>query len=157
MQYLGLIFSKSIPAYFWLAVAYTIFVIVVKFTMAIDAGLNEEAFRLAIEEALLREVFPIPLFTQRFFPVNWLLLFVTFGFICAWVEVLRALEIRRTGRNDTWSVIVTLGAFILFAGFPAFGTSAFFIVALVGFGDVILDRQVGQAVARRDFGGLGEG
>lgn len=163
-SYLRVIFSRSIPAYFWLAVAYVVFVIVVKFTMGAetDPGLDptiDEGQRLSelVETALQKEVFPIPLFTGQLFQVTWMMVFVTLGFISAWVEVLRALQIRNTGRNDTWSVIVTLAAFMLFVGFSAFGTSAFLIVALVGFGDVILDRQVGQAVARRDFGGLGDG
>lgn len=160
-EYFGLIFSRSIPAYFWLGVAYAIFVLVVRFAgMDIPEPVDGAAavapdLAEAVETALLAEVFPIPLFTGELFQVSWFLVFVTLGFVCAWVEVLRALEIRNTGRNDTWSVIVTLGAFMLFVGFAPFGTSAFFVVALVGFGDVILDRQVGQAVARRDFGGLG--
>lgn len=107
-----------------------------------------------VESALRCPIVTIPLFSAAEFTINWTVVFILLGFISAWIEVVRATNIRDTARNDTWSLVVTIIAFVLFVGVSSFGTTAFMIVAVVGFGDVLLDRYVGQAVARRDFGGM---
>lgn len=155
MRALGLLFSRSIPAYFWLGLAYAIFVAV----MALGNGVSEPAAADAmlyqkVEASLDGSIFRLPLPSGNEFHMTGTLIFIVLGFVCAWVEVVRATQIRLTGRNDTWSLIVTLVAALLFFTVSPFGTTAFLIVFLVGFGDVLLDRIVGQAVARRDFGGL---
>lgn len=153
MRALGLLFSRSIPAYFWLGVAYAIFVAV----MALGSGAADgagQALYQRVEASLDGAIFRLPLPSGNEFLVTGTLIFLVLGFVCAWVEVVRATQIRLTGRNDTWSLIVTLIAALLFFTVSPFGTTAFLIVFLVGFGDVLLDRIVGQAVARRDFGGL---
>lgn len=157
MKYLSIIFSRGIPAYFWLGVVYALFVAYVAMlgggeadpvgAPGVVAPLHEQ-----VEVALTEPLLSIPLIRGNEFAITWIVLFIIFGFLSAWVEVVRATNIRSTARNDTWSLIVTLIAFVLFAGVPSFGTTAFLIVAIVGFGDVLLDRYVGQAVARRDFG-----
>lgn len=172
MKYLGLMFSRGIPAYFWLGVLYGVFVAYVAVLGGDSSGaaVTPSADALAgqscldalkgvdprlycqVEQALDEEIFPLPLFSQNVFSVNGTVIFLVLGFLTSWVEVARATNIRSTARNDTWSLIVTLIAFVLFVGVSSFGTTAFLIVAVVGFGDVLLDRYVGQAVARRDFG-----
>lgn len=156
MKYLSIILSRGIPAYFWLGVLYALFVGYVAMlggapdpvgSPGVEAPLYEQ-----VEAALVEPIFTIPLISGNGFAVTWIVLFVVLGFLSAWVEVVRATHIRATARNDTWSLIVTLIAFVLFVGVPSFGTTGFLIVAVVGFGDVLLDRYVGQAVARRDFG-----
>ncbi|MEL6284543.1 MAG: hypothetical protein AAFQ73_17595, partial [Pseudomonadota bacterium] len=62
---------------------------------------------------------------------------------------MRATKARDFSGNDWMSLIVTVGALLLFVGVGWFGTTAFMIVPLVGIGDLLLDRYVGQAVARR--------
>lgn len=107
-----------------------------------------------VELALDEPIVTVPLFSNANFVIDWTVVFIILGFVAAWIEVVRATHIRDTARNDTWSLVVTIVAFVLFVGVSSFGTTAFMIVAIVGFGDVLLDRYVGQAVARRDFGGI---
>ena len=167
MKYLGMMFSRGIPAYFWLGVLYAIFVGYVAalggeaptdlLTAAPEGdakgcAVNADQLYCQVEAELTREIFPLPLFSGAVFSVTPTVVFIVLGFLSAWVEVTRATNIRSTARNDTWSLIITLIAFVLFVGVSVFGTTAFLIVAVVGFGDVLLDRYVGQAVARRDFG-----
>ena len=164
-----MMFSRGIPAYFWLGVLYAIFVGYVAtlggggsealndVTSAIVEGgpcvpVGDPRLYCQVEEELTKSIFSIPLFSKNEFAVTGTVVFIVLGFLCAWIEVVRATNIRSTARNDTWSLIVTLIAFVMFVGVSTFGTTAFLIVAVVGFGDVLLDRFVGQAVARRDFG-----
>lgn len=106
-----------------------------------------------VEDVLRQPLFHVPLFSGVEFPVSWTTFFIVAGFVSAWIEALRATNIRASG-NDFMSLIVTVVALVLFFGVPWFGTTAFLIVPLVGFGDLILDRYIGQAVARRDFGAV---
>lgn len=162
MRWLSIFLSRGIPAYFWLGIAYAIYVglmaaggvVGVGGDAVTTPGAEPEPFYMAVEASLGASLFEIPLFSGNSFAVTWTVIFITLGFLCSWVEVVRATAIRDTARNDTASLIVTLVAFVLFVGVSSFGTTAFLIVALVGFGDVLLDRYVGQAVARRDFGGM---
>ncbi|MCI4665832.1 MAG: hypothetical protein MRY74_14040 [Neomegalonema sp.] len=165
MRYLGIIFHRSIPFYVWMIVLYTIFVTVVAMMPAAEATADAakkaascviagEQLYQRVESALSCRIVTIPLFSSASFVINWTIVFILFGFVSAWIEVVRATNVRDTARNDTWSLVVTIIAFILFVGVSVFGTTAFMIVAVVGFGDVLLDRYVGQAVARRDFGGV---
>ena len=168
MRYLGFIFSSGTPFYLWTAVAYTVFIVVVYLlpTGSVDPEnlastvINNECaiigdvFYQRVEAALSCQLVGLPLFSGNTFKIDWNVLFILLGFVSAWIEVVRATNIRDTARNDIWSLIVTLICVVLFVGVSAYGTTAFMIVALVGFGDVLLDRIVGQAVARRDFGGL---
>lgn len=149
-----MMFSRGIPAYFWLGVLYAIFVGYVATLAPTGADTVGEALPLyqQVEEELTKPIFSLPLFSENVFGVTGTVVFIVLGFLAAWIEVVRATNIRSTARNDTWSLIVTLAAFVLFVGVSSFGTTAFLIVAVVGFGDVLLDRYVGQAVARRDFG-----
>ncbi|MEL6980243.1 MAG: hypothetical protein AAGM38_16410 [Pseudomonadota bacterium] len=157
MKYLGMMFSRGIPAYFWLGVLYAIFVAyVATLAPSADPVAAPSAAELPLYQMVERElnegIFSIPLFSGNEFAITATVVFIVLGFLCAWIEVVRATHIRATARNDTWSLIVTIVAFLLFVGVSVFGTTAFMIIAIVGFGDVLLDRYVGQAVARRDFG-----
>ncbi|MEM9725543.1 MAG: hypothetical protein AAF909_08790 [Pseudomonadota bacterium] len=161
MRYLSMMFSQGIPAYFWLGVLYGVFVLYVATiggsTATVDGVAEVVPLYLMVEQDLTEKIFGITLFSGNEFAVTGTVIFIVLGFLSAWVEVVRATNVRSTARNDTWSLIVTLIAFILFVGISEFGTTAFLIVAVVGFGDILLDRYVGQAVARRDFGFPGAG
>lgn len=168
------LFSRSIPAYFWLGIGYACFVAFIYFTGDPEAILPAELLQelmvkdnvasvgditsptlnLMVDAMLNKTLLPLPLVSGAVFSITGTTIFMTLGFFCSWIEVVRATQIRNTARNDTWSLIMTLIAFVLFISVAPFGTTAFLIVALVGFGDVLLDRIVGQAVARRDFGGV---
>lgn len=106
----------------------------------------------AIEAAMQRSI-SIPFLSGVSFDISWTTLFIIGGFMCAWVEAIRATNSQVSG-NDFMSLIVTIASLILFIGVPWFSTTAFMIVPLVGIGDLFLDRYIGQAVARRDFGGM---
>ena len=95
----------------------------------------------------------VTLFSGVPFPISWTTIFIIAGFVSAWIEALRATNVRISG-NDFMSLLVTIVSLVLFVGVPWFSTTAFMIVPLVGIGDLILDRYIGQAVARRDFGPL---
>lgn len=171
--------SRGVPAYLLLALFYVGFVIVVAGpTMlggdppavetsaesvegATDAAAETapeedldwaERGKNAIEEAMQRSI-SIPFLSGVSFEFSWTTLFIVGGFFCAWVEALRATNTHVSG-NDFMSLLVTVVALILFIGVPWFSTTAFMIVPLVGMGDLFLDRYIGQAVARRDFGGM---
>lgn len=176
MGVMRFLFSRSIPAYFWLGLAYAVFVGVIYTTdlatggpetpvgaveetvgevIAAASGEDTQALNRRVDDALNAELMTLPLVSGADFIVTGTTIFIVLGFFCAWIEVVRATNIRDTAGNDTWSLIMTLISFVLFVGVAPFGTTAFLIVAIVGFGDVLLDRFVGQAVARRDFGGIG--
>lgn len=169
---------QVIPAHFWLILAYVITALVnaglnvLSFggsdaspaDQAADAavdGATGEAAVAAVQhvgqrlESDFNEAFmQLPLFTGESLGITVTAIFIFFGFIAQWVEAFRATQVRRTGGNDFFSILLAFAALLLFVGAPAFHTTAFLVVVIVGFGDVLLDRLIGQAVARRDFGGL---
>ena len=49
-------------------------------------------------------------------------------------------------------VVAAAGQLLVLAAGVAF--LLFFVIVIVAFGDVLLDRIIGQAVAQRDFGGM---
>ncbi|MEO1330401.1 MAG: hypothetical protein AAFW46_12120 [Pseudomonadota bacterium] len=163
MRFLSFMLGKGVPAYLWIAVFYVIYVGVVAAPDAFSSIWSEEVApgQLSIAEKVelvLREtLFTIPLFSGTGFEVSWTTLFIIFGFFAAWIEVVRATNARNFSGNDFMSLIVTVIAIVLFVGVSWFGTTAFMIVPLVGIGDLLLDRLVGQAVARRDLAVPGYG
>lgn len=95
----------------------------------------------------------LPLFAGVGLALTGNIAFIILGFMAQWSEAIRATRLDDR-RNDLFSILLAFGALLLFVGIDYFQTTAFLVVVLVGFGDVLLDRIIGQAVARRDFGGL---
>ncbi len=162
----------SVPATFWMIVIYL--VVMGLFVLTTDVATDvppttapatetETASGAALKTVgtNLEEAFDIPRFELPLFdatlPITITTIFMALGFVSQWIEAIRATQIRRTGGNDLLSVLIAFAALLAFAGLPYFQTTAFLVVVIVGFGDVLLDRVIGQAVARRDFGPLGLG
>lgn len=141
---MGLIqfFWRGLPAYVWVGVAYAVVIV-----GAPVSGSNT----LALERYLASPLFNIPLLNSGSFTVSFNAIFITAAFVAVWIEVIRATSIRNRAGNDWLSLVATFVAILVFVGAKPFGTMAFMVVPLAGFGDLLLDRLVGQAVARRDF------
>lgn len=142
---MGLInfFWRGVPAYFWVGAIYA------AVALGFQTGTGGDS--LALEARLATPFTQIPLLTGAPFHVSLNTVFIALGFVSIWVEVVRATRINDRGGNDIFSLLTTLAAILAFVGLPDFGTTAFLVVPLAGFGDLLLDRLVGQAVARRDF------
>ncbi|MEL6279335.1 MAG: hypothetical protein AAF661_00995 [Pseudomonadota bacterium] len=156
---LGRLFGKGVPAYLWIAIFYIVYVGVIAAPEVFgdivgseDAAADTTTITEKVEQVLSEQLFAITLFSGQAFAVTWTTIFIILGFLASWIEVMRATKARDFSGNDWMSLIVTVGALLLFVGVGWFGTTAFMIVPLVGIGDLLLDRYVGQAVARRDFG-----
>ncbi|MCI4663017.1 MAG: hypothetical protein MRY63_14500 [Neomegalonema sp.] len=119
-----------------------------------DAQVQPASVAEQVECVLDASLFKVPLVSGTEFPITWTSLFVIFGFLASWIEVIRATAARDISGNDWMSLVVTLVCLVLFFTVSWFGTTAFMVITLVGIGDLLLDRIVGQAVARRDFGGV---
>ena len=135
-------FWRGLPAYVWVGFAYAIVVV-----GAPISGSNT----VALERYLASPLFSIPLLNSGTFIVSFNAIFIVAAFVAVWIEVIRATSIRNRAGNDWMSLVATFIAILVFAGAEPFGTMAFMVVPLAGFGDLLLDRLVGQAVARRDF------
>jgi len=133
---------RGLPAYVWVGIAYAILIGTVSLPVQNSA---------ALEQFLARPLFDLPLLNSGVFAVNWNTIFVVAAFFSVWIEVIRATSLRNRAGNDWLSLVATFIAILVFAGSEPFGTMAFMVVPLAGFGDLLLDRLVGQAVARRDF------
>lgn len=135
-------FWRGLPAYVWVGLAYAIVVI-----GSPVSGSNI----LALERYLASALFTIPLLNSGTLIVSFNVIFVVAAFVAVWVEVIRATSVKDRAGNDWLSLVSTFIAILVFVGATPFGTMAFMVVPLAGFGDLLLDRLVGQAVARRDF------
>lgn len=135
-------FWRGLPAYVWVGLAYAVVVI-----GAPVQGSNI----VALERYLASSLFTVPLLNDGTLIVSFNVIFVIAAFVAVWVEVIRATSIKDRAGNDWLSLVATFIAILVFVGATPFGTMAFMVVPLAGFGDLLLDRLVGQAVARRDF------
>lgn len=157
MRFLSVLLGRGVPAYLWIALVYIVYVGVVAAPDAFssvfggDDAPSGAQIAADVEARLALPFVTIPLVSGTQFAITPTTLFIIFGFIAAWIEVIRATNARTFSGNDLMSLIVTVIAIILFVGVSWFGTTAFMIVPLVGIGDLLLDRLVGQAVARRDL------
>ena len=136
---------RGVPAYFWVAVVYAAVTLGFQFGNA-GAGIDAFEQHLASPFARINTLSGAP------FLISLNTVFLAIGFVAVWIEVIRSTRLRDRGGNDLMSLLVTVAAIVIFIGVPGFGTTAFAVVPLAGFGDLLLDRLVGQAVARRDFG-----
>lgn len=131
------ILLRGVPATTWVMVLYAILVF---------------GDRLFFAGTFLEgELFAIPTLSTAMISVSGGWLLVVLAFVALAIESIRATRIRDNTLNDYLSVATLIIALILLIGVEAFGTMAFvalFIAALI---DVLQDRIVGQAVARRDW------
>ncbi len=143
-------FTRSVPLHFFLVAAYAIVVAANGLTGGSDGGDFDWNQRL----------FELPLFgsgegeNAASITITPLAVIIIFGFVAQWLEAIRATRVAGTARNDIWSLILAVITLVLFVGVGPFQTFAFFVIVIVAFGDVLLDRIIGQAVAQRDFGGI---
>lgn len=151
---------NAVPAYFWLICLYL--ALIGGGWMSGGGGLGEASGADAAAGApqttaemmrgfLDATLFSVPVVAGDSLYISWTVLFVVLGFICCWVEAFRAMASRGKAYNDIGSILVTIPAIILLIGFEAFQTTAFLVIALVGFGDVILDRLVHRVGPYREY------
>ena len=139
---------RVVPLHFYLVIAYAIIVGVG------SLGIGDETFSWG------DKAFALPLFGENAqgepaeVVVTWSGIVVMLAFVAQWLEAIRATAVAGTSRNDVWSLILAVISVVLFVGVPQFQTFTFFVIVIVAFGDVLLDRIIGQAVAQRDFGGM---
>lgn len=133
---------RGLPAYVWVGVFYAI---VIAGAPAYVSDVSK------LEIYLASEITRIPLLNGGAFTVSFNTIFIASAFVAVWIEVIRATNIRDRAGNDWLSLVATFVAILIFVGAEPFGTLGFMVVPLAGFGDLLLDRLVGQAVARRDF------
>lgn len=133
---------RGMPAYVWVGVAYAV---------VITGAPTQGTGIIALERYLAEPLFTLPLLNSGSFIVTFNTIFIVAAFVAVWIEVIRATSLRNRAGNDWLSLVATFIAILVFAGAEPFGTMAFMVVPLAGFGDLLLDRLVGQAVARRDF------
>lgn len=149
----GGLFS-AIPSYFWLAAAY-LGVVISQGALWPDApaaGAGAETSLSASMQAYLdTPVFSAPVVAGDSLPITMTLLFVLGGFACSWIEVFRAMRQTNRALNDVGSILVTIPLIVLLVGVEAFQTTAFLIIAFVGFADVILDRLIQRSDAAGDY------
>jgi hypothetical protein len=131
---------RGLPAYVWVGLAYAIII----------AGAPSPRV-MSLEQYLAEPQFMLPLLNNGTFLVSLNTMFVIAAFVAIWIEVMRATSVTTRAGNDGLSIAATFIAILVFVGAESFGTLAFMVVPLAGLGDLLLDRLVGQAVARRDF------
>jgi len=141
---MGLIgfFWRGLPAYVWVGLAYAI---------VIAGAPDPRGVPVSLEQYLALPLFTVPLLNNGAFLVSFNTIFVTAAFVAIWIEVMRATSVQTRAGNDGLSIVATFVSILVFVGAESFGTLAFMVVPLAGLGDLLLDRLVGQAVARRDF------
>lgn len=133
---------RNIPVHAWLILLYVALYF-------LGAVASED-----VEQFFVGEFFRLPLLGEASIPISVTTLFMVVGFVAQWLEAIRATQVRGSTLNDVFSIFLAFGALVLFIGVEQFQTTAFLVVVVVGFGDVLLDRIIGQAVAQRDFGGM---
>ncbi|MCI4665324.1 MAG: hypothetical protein MRY74_11440 [Neomegalonema sp.] len=145
-------FLRTVPLHFYLVIAYTLLVL---------PGFASVGWELIKDWNA--PLFELPLYGEKVvdgktikagIPISLTAVIVIFAFVAQWLEAIRATRVSGTSRNDIWSLILAVLTVILFVGVAQYQTFAFFVIVIVAFGDVLLDRIIGQAVAQRDFGGI---
>lgn len=150
----GGLFS-AIPSYFWLAAAYGAVVVsqggLWSSGPASAGDAAAPSLGAAMQAYLDTPVFSAPVVAGDSLPITMTLLFVLGGFACSWIEVFRAMRQTNRALNDVGSILVTIPLIVLLVGVEAFQTTAFLIIAFVGFADVILDRLIQRSDAAGDY------
>lgn len=138
----------AIPAYFWLACLYVGVAFSAEYFGAPVADGDSAA--QSISAYLDTTLFLIPVVSGDSLAISWTVVFVILGFLCSWIEAFRAMNARGKAYNDVGSILTTIPVIVLLVGFETFQTTAFLVIAVVGFGDVILDRLVHRTGTWRD-------
>jgi hypothetical protein len=99
-----------------------------------------------------QSLFSIPTLSAARLEVTggWLIIILTF--IALAIESIRATRIRDNTSNDYLSVLTLIVTLILLIAVEQFGNMVFAAVFIAAVIDVLQDRIIGQAVARRDWG-----
>ncbi len=99
-----------------------------------------------------RILFGIPTLSAATIVVTGGFIFVILAFVALAVENIRATRIRDNTGNDYLSVLTLIVTLLLMIAVEQFATMAFAAVFIAALIDVLQDRIIGQAVARRDWG-----
>jgi len=131
---------KGVPGTFWLIGIYTIINLVAYFggNEPVDVINNDILFTLPLVKT------SVPMMVGDTFVVLVLLSMA--------LEAWRATRIHDRSGNDLMSLLAFAMAGVLLIVVPWYGTATFSFVVVAGAVDLMLDRVIGQAVARRDFG-----
>jgi hypothetical protein len=135
---IGRVITRGLPMTAWVIIVYAILVFG-------DQLLFDDLF-------VERVLFTIPTLSAARLVVTGGWLIVILAFIALAVESVRATRVRETATNDYLSVLTLIVALILLIAVEQFGTTVFVTVFIAALIDVLQDRIIGQAVARRDWG-----
>jgi hypothetical protein len=136
------ILVRGVPATTWVIVLYAILVFGYQFIFSSVAGDTFVALYL----------FSIPTLSAASLYIDGGWLVVVLALLALAIESIRATRIRDNTGNDYLSVATLILALILLIAVEQFATMAFAVVFIAALIDVLQDRIIGQAVARRDWG-----
>ena len=97
-------------------------------------------------------LFNIPTLSDQSLAVSGGWLMVVLALLALAIESIRATRIRDNTGNDYMSVATLIVALILLIAVPQFSNMVFAVIFIACLIDVLQDRVIGQAVARRDWG-----
>jgi hypothetical protein len=133
---------RGVPATTWAIVLYAI--LVFGYQLIFSSGAGDTFVDLYL--------FSIPTLSSASLIVTGGWLMVVLALLALAIESIRATRIRDNTGNDYMSVATLILALILLIAVPQFTTMAFAVIFIAGLIDVLQDRIIGQAVARRDWG-----
>jgi hypothetical protein len=139
---------RGVPVTAWVIVLYAILVFGYQFIFA-EAAVDPLA---RTDTFVALHLFNIPTLSDVSLDVTGGWLLVVLGLAGLAVESIRATRIRDNTSNDYLSVITLIVALILLIAVPQFSTMVFAVIFIAALIDVLQDRIIGQAVARRDWG-----
>jgi hypothetical protein len=138
---------RGVPATTWVIVLYAILV------FGYDLIFAEQTVPLAPRDSFVElYLFSIPTLSDTPLLVTggWLLVVLALAALA--IESVRATRLRDNTGNDYMSVITLIVALILLIAVPQFSNMVFAVIFIACLIDVLQDRVIGQAVARRDWG-----
>jgi hypothetical protein len=130
--------TRGVPMTLWLVVIYAVLVFA---DQLISGGTFVE-----------RTLFDIPTLSQTPLVVTGGWIIVVLAFVALLIENIRSTRIRDNTANDYLSVLTLIVSLVLLIAVRQFSTMVFATVFLATLIDVLQDRIIGQAVARRDYG-----
>lgn len=138
---------RGVPATAWVIVIYAI---LVYGYLLIFAGPDDPV--RGPDTFIALRLFDIPTLSSQAIEVDGGWLIVLLALIALGIESIRATRIRDNTGNDYLSVATLIISLILLIAVPQFSNMAFGVVFIASLIDVLQDRIIGQAVARRDWG-----
>lgn len=133
---------RGVPFTTWVIVLYAI--LVFGYQLIFSAGPGDTFVDLYL--------FSIPTLSAASLVVTGGWLLVVLALLALAVESIRATRIRDNTGNDYMSVATLIVALILLIAVEQFSTMPFAVIFIAALIDVLQDRVIGQAVARRDWG-----